>query len=67
MQCHRENGKGKEGMTEFQNYGKRDLCSTQHDDYSQQYWILYLKVAKKIDPRSSHHQKKKKKKINSVW
>ena len=34
-------------------------CNVQHGDYSQEYCIVYLKVARGVDLKSSHHQKKK--------
>lgn len=30
----------------------------QHDDYSEQYFIVYLKFAEKVYPESSPHKKK---------
>ena len=30
-------------------------CNVQHGDYSQEYRRVYLKVAKRIDFKSSHH------------
>ena len=33
-------------------------CNVQHDNYSQLYCIAYLKVAKRVDYKSSHHTKK---------
>lgn len=32
-------------------------CSVQPGDYSLQYCVLYLKVAKRVDLKSSYHQK----------
>ena len=31
--------------------------NVQHGDYSQQYCIMYLKVAKRVDLKCSHHKK----------
>ena len=33
-------------------------CNVQHGGYSLQYYIAYLKVAKKVNLKSSHHKKK---------
>ena len=33
-------------------------CNIQHGNYSEQYSIVYLKVAKRIDLKSSHHKEK---------
>ena len=31
-------------------------CSVQHGDYSEQYCTVYVKVAKRVDLKSSHHK-----------
>ena len=33
-------------------------CNTQHGDYSEQYSIAYVKVAKRVDLKCSHHKEK---------
>lgn len=33
-------------------------CKVQHDDYSKQYSIVYLKVAHRIEGNSSHNKQK---------
>ena len=33
-------------------------CNVQHGDYSQQYCIAYLKVARRVDLKSAHHTHK---------
>lgn len=33
-------------------------CGAQHGDCGEQYCIVYWKVAKTVDLRSSHHKKK---------
>ena len=38
-------------------------CNVQHTDYSQQYYMAYLKVAKRVDLETSHQKKK----IMTVW
>ena len=34
-------------------------CNAQHSDYSQQYYIINFKVAKRLDLICSHHTHKK--------
>lgn len=46
---------------------KSQRCNAQHDDYIIVNIMVYLKVAKRINPKSSHHKKKKKKSCNFVW
>ena len=36
------------------------ICKGELSDYSQFYWAAYLKVAKKMNLKSSHHKKKEK-------
>ena len=51
-----------EGSPKVQNAGyktnKSWRCNVWHDDYSSQYRVVYVKVAKGINPKSSHHKKK---------
>ena len=33
-------------------------CNVQHDYYRQQWFVIYLKIAKRVNPKSSHHKEK---------
>ena len=44
-------------QTSSHNINKSRGCNVQHGGYSS-YCVAYLKVAKKIDLKSSHHKKK---------
>ena len=33
-------------------------CNVQHSDYSSKYYIIYLKVARRVDFKCSHHTHK---------
>ena len=45
------------GQTSNQKKYKPRGCNVQQGDYSKQCFIAYLKVAKRIDLKSSHHKK----------
>lgn len=47
-----------EGDLKVQISSSSKINKLQHGDYSSQYCILCLKVAKRTDLRSSHHKKK---------
>ena len=47
---------GQKIQTSSYKINKSWACNVQHDDYSQQYCTVYLKVAKRGDLKSSHHK-----------
>lgn len=50
-------GSGQMVQTSSYKLNKSWGCTVQRGDYSSQYCVVYLKVSKRVDLKSSHHKK----------